>query len=324
MKSLDQLQEMLNTAFASIQYPEKPAGLFDPIAYTMAQGGKRLRPMMVLLACDTWSEEPERAINAAIGIELFHNFTLIHDDIMDDAPLRRGKETVYKKWDANTAILSGDAMFALATEYMARVQSERTPDIIRLFAKTAREVCEGQQFDMEFETSEKIGLCDYLEMIRLKTAVLLACSLETGALIGGAEPDEAKILYDFGIQLGLCFQIKDDYLDLFGDEQLFGKKTGGDIRARKKTYLFLKSMELAGKDTREELSSLYHKNSGKEEEIHRRIVDIYLDLQIREIAQDEMERLFKHSIEILNTLKIDVGKKQRLSVFANNLLNRIH
>jgi len=324
MKSLDQLQEMLNTAFDSIQYPEKPAGLFDPIAYTMALGGKRLRPMMVLRACDTWSDQPEKAMNAAIGIELFHNFTLIHDDIMDDAPLRRGKETVYKKWDANTAILSGDAMFALATEYMARVQSERTPDIIRLFAQTAREVCEGQQFDMDFETSQNIGLCDYLEMIRLKTAVLLACSLETGALIGGAEPDEAKILYDFGIQLGLCFQIKDDYLDLFGDEQLFGKKTGGDIRARKKTYLFLKSMELAGRDTREELSRLYKKNSGIEEEIHRRIVDIYLDLQIREIAQDEMERLFKQSIEILNTLKIDAGKKQRLSVFANNLLNRIH
>lgn len=324
MKSLDQLQEMLNTTFDSIQYPEKPAGLFDPIAYTMALGGKRLRPMMVLLACDTWSDQPEKAMNAAIGIELFHNFTLIHDDIMDDAPLRRGKETVYKKWDANTAILSGDAMFALATEYIARVQSDRTPDIIRLFAQTAREVCEGQQFDMDFETSENIGLCDYLEMIRLKTAVLLACSLETGALIGGAEPDEAKILYDFGIQLGLCFQIKDDYLDLFGDEQLFGKKTGGDIRARKKTYLFLKSIELAGKDTREELTRLYKKNSGIEEEIHRRIVDIYLDLQIREIAQDEMERLFKHSIEILNTLKIDAGKKQRLSVFANNLLNRIH
>lgn len=324
MKSLDQLQEMLNTTFDSIQYPEKPAGLFDPIAYTMALGGKRLRPMMVLLACDTWSDQPEKAMNAAIGIELFHNFTLIHDDIMDDAPLRRGKETVYKKWDANTAILSGDAMFALATEYIARVQSDRTPDIIRLFAQTAREVCEGQQFDMDFETSENIGLCDYLEMIRLKTAVLLACSLETGALIGGAEPDEAKILYDFGIQLGLCFQIKDDYLDLFGDEQLFGKKTGGDIRARKKTYLFLKSIELAGKDTREELTRLYKKNSGIEEEIHRRIVDIYLDLQIREIAQDEMERLFKQSIEILNTLKIDAGKKQRLSVFANNLLNRIH
>jgi len=324
MKSLDQLQEMLSTIFSSVAYPEQPSGLFDPIAYTMALGGKRLRPMMVLLACDTWSDQPERAINAAIGIELFHNFTLIHDDIMDNAPLRRGKETVYKKWDANTAILSGDAMFALSTEYMARIPSEHTPEIIRLFARTAREVCEGQQFDMDFETTDQVGLCDYLEMIRLKTAVLLACSLEIGALTGGAEPGEAKILYDSGIQLGLSFQIKDDYLDLFGDEQLFGKKTGGDIRSRKKTYLFLKALELADASTREELTRLYQKNSGNEDEVHKRIVDIYLDLHIREVAQDEMERMFNRSIEILNTLNIDSEKKQRITLFANSVLNRIN
>lgn len=324
MKSLDELQHAVSAIFSTLIVPDQPAGLFDPIRYTMDLGGKRLRPLMVILACDTYCDRLEPAEKAAIGIELFHNFTLIHDDIMDNAPLRRGKETVYKKWDANTAILSGDAMFALSMEYIARIASPHLAEIMQLFAQTAREVCEGQQFDMDFETLPEVSLCEYMEMIRLKTAVLLACSFKTGALTGGANPEEAERLYEIGIQLGMSFQIMDDYLDLYGDESSFGKKTGGDIRARKKTYLFLKALEVADKLQRSELQELYSQTDTDETGLRKRIEEIYLDLRIREIAQDEMERYFRKAIEGINQLVLPEEKKLRLSTFAHRVLNRTH
>ncbi len=324
MKSLDELQQSVAATFSTLALPGNPEGLFEPIRYTMDLGGKRLRPLMVYLACDTYCDKLEPAIDAAIGIELFHNFTLIHDDIMDNAPLRRGKETVFKKWNANTAILSGDAMFALSMEYIARISSPHLAEIMQLFAKTTREVCEGQQFDMDFESLPEVSLCEYMEMIRLKTAVLLACSFKAGALAGGAASDQADTLYKIGIQLGMSFQIMDDYLDLYGDESSFGKKTGGDIRARKKTYLFLKALEVADRTQREELQSLYSQSNMDEEALRKRLEEIYLDLRIQEITQDEMERYFRKALNGIDQLSLPEERKIRLSAFAHRVLNRTH
>ena len=260
MLSADALQHRINAAFDSLKLPGQPANLYNPVNYTLALGGKRLRPLLVLSACDMFGGEIEDAIHPAIGIELFHNFTLLHDDIMDQAPIRRGKETLYKKWNANIAILSGDAMFAIANGEMVKTRKEVIPALVELFNTTAIQVCEGQQYDMDFEIQTDVAISGYLEMIRLKTAVLLACSLKTGAIIASASVSDQDMIYDTGINLGMAFQLKDDYLDTFGDEKIFGKTPGGDILAGKKTWLFLKLLEKAV-DDRKRLTELYNQQS---------------------------------------------------------------
>lgn len=260
MHSLKALRERINREFAAIGLPAQPANLYDPVTYTLAQGGKRLRPLLALAACELFSGDIEDAIHPAIGIEIFHNFTLLHDDIMDQAPLRRGKETVYKKWNTNIAILSGDTMFALANREIIRTRPDAIAPLAGLFNTTAIEVCEGQQYDMDFESRNDITIPEYLEMIRLKTAVLLACSLKTGAIIAGASADDQNLVYDAGISLGMAFQLRDDYLDTFGDEKVFGKMAGGDILAGKKTWLFLRLLEKTG-DDRQKLSELYNQHT---------------------------------------------------------------
>jgi geranylgeranyl diphosphate synthase type II len=253
MYSLDFIQQRISSAFADARFLHEPIKLYEPISYTLDQGGKRIRPVLVLLACDLFGGDIEKAVFPAMGLEIFHNFTLLHDDIMDNAPLRRGQETVHKKWNDNTAILSGDTMFVLAYEYVAKTDAALLPEVLRLFNDTARKVCEGQQYDMNFETQEKVTIEQYKMMIRLKTAVLIACSLKLGAIIARAEPAEANKLYDFGIELGLAFQLQDDYLDTFGDVAIFGKEIGGDIITHKKTFLFLKAIEV---DRGDELAHL--------------------------------------------------------------------
>lgn len=260
MLSAEALQHRINAAFDSLKLPGQPANLYNPLCYTLALGGKRLRPLLVLAACDLFGGKMEDAIHPAIGIELFHNFTLLHDDIMDQAPIRRGKETVNKKWNTNIAILSGDAMFAIANREMVKTREDVIPALVELFNTTAIQVCEGQQYDMDFELKEDVSIPEYLEMIRLKTAVLLACSLKTGAIIAGASVSDQNLIYDTGIDLGMAFQLKDDYLDTFGDEKVFGKTPGGDILAGKKTWLFLKLLEKAG-DDRKRLTELYNQQS---------------------------------------------------------------
>ena len=261
MYSILDLQDKFNLLIANQVFKKKPHKLYDPIAYTMSHGGKRLRPLLTLLACDLFSGDVEKALYPALAIEVFHNFTLVHDDIMDKAPLRRGKETVYKKWDSNIAILSGDTMFALAYQYALNTDSNLVPKILSVFSQAAIEVCEGQQFDMDFETSPSVSIDEYLEMIRLKTAVLIAVSLQIGAIIGDASEEEIIEMYNFGNNLGMAFQLKDDLLDVYGEQEKFGKKTGGDIVANKKTYLFLKALELCDSDNRQILNDTYN-NSG--------------------------------------------------------------
>ncbi|MDO8994563.1 MAG: polyprenyl synthetase family protein, partial [Daejeonella sp.] len=253
MHSIEQLQNIINKAIAETKYTAKPAELYKPISYLMQLGGKRMRPVLVLVSTELFRGNVSKALDAAIGIELFHNFTLMHDDIMDKAPLRRGNPTVHVKWNESAAILSGDVMFVEAYKLMIRVDDSILRKVLDIFSDTASGVCQGQQADMNFEKRDQVSLKEYIEMIRLKTAVLLAGSMQIGALIGGAEKEQADLLYEFGENLGLAFQLQDDILDVYGDPEKFGKQVGGDILADKKTFLLIKARELANEENASEL-----------------------------------------------------------------------
>ena len=322
MHSFDYLQEKLNRMFASVNFTSGPKELYDPIAYTLSLGGKRIRPLLVLMGCDLYKGDLEKAINVAIGIELFHNFTLMHDDIMDQAPIRRGKDTVYKKWNANVAILSGDTMFALATEYISNIQTTVLAEVLQVFTMTARQVCEGQQYDMNFESRENVFLPDYIRMIRLKTAVLIACSLKLGAVVAGANSEEKKRIYAFGENLGLAFQLQDDLLDTFGEENKLGKEIGGDIIAKKKTFLYVKALELANDMQREELLRYLSTLSMTPDAKIRRVKELYRILHIEEITKAEISGYFDKALQCLDQLDVEQNDKTELRGFANRLLIR--
>jgi len=257
MRSINELQDLIKKAFNPALFTHEPAELYDPITYTLNLGGKRIRPLLVLLGCDLFGGNIEKAMPAAIAIELFHNFTLLHDDIMDCAPLRRGQETVYKKWNTNIAILSGDTMFAVAYEYLSQSNPQVLPSALSEFTRTARLVCEGQQYDMNFEQQKLVSINDYLKMIRLKTAVLIGCSLKLGSILANVPDPETEKIYSFGENIGMAFQLQDDLLDVFGDEQKFGKEIGGDIVSGKKTFLLLKAFEIASQKERTELEKCF-------------------------------------------------------------------
>jgi geranylgeranyl diphosphate synthase type II len=261
MITLKEIQNLLDKKFSSLKLDGTPPELYAPISYTVSWSGKRIRPVLLLIACDLFGGNTNIASDSAVGLELFHNFTLIHDDIMDNAPLRRGKPTVFKKWDSNIAILSGDTMFALAYKQVIRTKSPFLKKILDVFTQTAVEVCEGQQMDLNFESVDNVSIEEYLNMIRLKTAVLIGASLKIGALIAGADKKNTDIIYKFGENIGMAFQLQDDYLDAFGDEKQFGKKTGGDIIENKKTYLYLKACEISDKKNLKILNDLYKINS---------------------------------------------------------------
>jgi geranylgeranyl diphosphate synthase type II len=322
MYSIDLLQQKINASIADLHLDREPKALFQPIRYSMSIGGKRMRPLLCLMACDLVGGDIIQAMPAALGIEIFHNFTLVHDDIMDNAPLRRGQETVYKKWNTNIAILSGDTMFALAYEHMAASPRHVLPDILDVFTNTAREVCEGQQYDMDFELQDDTSLEEYLRMIRLKTAVLLGCSLKVGALAGGGDRDTADRLYRIGENLGIAFQIRDDYLDTFGDEKLFGKKTGGDILANKKTYLYLAALIHGRSEVSEELKKIYLENTMEPEAKIRKVKALFTEARVGELCESTTAAYYQAALDEFEKLNITGERIIPLKEFARKLIGR--
>lgn len=278
---------------------------------------------MVLMATDLFGGDVEKALYPAMGLEIFHNFTLLHDDIMDQAPLRRGRPTVHSRWDINTAILSGDTMFVIAYEYVAKTEPALLPSVLDLFNDTARKVCEGQQYDMNYETMQVVTIDDYLMMIRLKTAVLIACSLKLGAIIAGASTTDAEIIYDAGIELGLAFQLQDDYLDAFGDVSVFGKTIGGDISTNKKTFLYLKALEVARDNDLESFRLLTDPAEAPSGKVDRTIA-LYRKLNIDRITAMEVESHHNKAMEILKRLSVDPEQSSELIKIMNKMLARDH
>jgi len=321
MNTIQDLQLRIDEAFGAIRFPSAPADLYNPITYTLGLGGKRLRPLLVLVSCQMFGGEIADAINPAIGIELFHNFTLLHDDIMDGAPLRRGKESVYKKWNSNVAILAGDTMFALANKYMLRTKPQAISQVIELFNQTAIEVCEGQQYDMDYEKQQNVSIPDYIEMIRLKTAVLLAASLKTGAIIAGAGAVDCNHIYDFGINIGLAFQIKDDLLDVYGDQEKIGKVSGGDIIAGKKTYLYLKALESAGSQS-EFFSELYTAHNIPSAEKVAKVKKVFNQLDIEQHTRQLIDEYYQKALHDLSCISLSEEAMEALSDYTAELMER--
>jgi geranylgeranyl diphosphate synthase type II len=300
----------------------EPKGLYEPIYYILAAGGKRIRPALTLMACNLYTDEIDEAIAPALGIEVFHNFTLLHDDIMDNADMRRGRETVHKKWNNNTAILSGDAMQILAYKLIGQTPESKLKPVLDIFSQTALEICEGQQLDVDFEVRDNVTTDDYLEMIRLKTAVLLACSLQTGGIIAGANDADCKALYNFGVYLGLAFQLMDDILDVYGDEKTFGKKIGGDILLNKKTYMLLTAQNLAKDEIKENLTKYLSDKEFAPDKKIKAVTDIYNALGVKSLCEDKMKFYFDSAIAELDKIGVDDAKKHELRKLAEKLLYR--
>lgn len=290
----------------------------------MDLGGKRMRPVLVLLSTELFGGNVMKAVDAAIGIELFHNFTLMHDDIMDKAPLRRGKPTVHAKWSESAAILSGDVMFVEAYKMMIRVGDSILREVLDIFSDTASAVCQGQQADMNFEQREDVSMEEYLQMINQKTAVLLAGSMQIGALIGGAEKEQSKLLYKFGENLGLAFQLQDDILDVYGDPEKFGKRVGGDILANKKTFLLIKAKDLAKHNKNVDLAKWLNGTSYNDTEKIKAITSIYDSLEVRKLAENQMEEFVRKAVTALDQITSENGTKALLKSFAESLLIREH
>ncbi|MFH1159829.1 MAG: polyprenyl synthetase family protein [bacterium] len=322
MPSTEYLMKKIQDAFPVGKFLDVPQELYDPIEYALLQGGKRLRPLLVLLSCELFGGDPDEAMNPAIGVEIFHNFTLLHDDIMDQAPLRRGTPTVYTKWNSNVAILSGDTMFVMAYEYVCRVAPSKLPDVLATFNDTARKVCEGQQYDMNFETRETVSLEDYTLMIRLKTAVLIACCVKVGAIMAGAREADAENIYKFGENLGMAFQLQDDLLDAFGDTSKFGKEIGGDIVTNKKTFLYLKTFELAQGETLEALRTLFRDPQIRPEEKVSGIREIYARLNVEVLTHEIIEEYLKKAMYYLDLVEVDEALKIGLRSLAKELIHR--
>ncbi len=311
-----------------LEYIEKkdwvrePKNLYEPIDYILQLSGKRIRPILTLMSADILSGDFKKALPAALAVEVFHNFTLVHDDIMDDAPLRRGKQTVHEKWNLNTGVLSGDAMLILAYQYFENYEAGTFQKLAKLFSKTALEVCDGQQLDIDFETRNDVTITEYINMIRLKTSVLVAAALKMGAIVAKASEKDANLLYEYGLNLGLAFQLQDDYLDTFGDPETFGKQVGGDIIENKKTYLFLKAMELANNDDKQKLQFFYkqklEENSIKIDEVTR----IFERCDIPGLIQKLIQDYTNLSFDSLNQMNISLENKEKLIQFGTFLMAR--
>jgi len=299
-----------------------PFNLYHPIEYTLNMGGKRLRPVMVLLANELFGGKVDGAINAALAVEIFHNFTLLHDDIMDNADMRRNKPAVHKKYNENIAILSGDAMSIMAYRYLLKTQAEKLPEIISLFTETAIEVCEGQQYDMDFENRLDVTVDEYMEMIRLKTAVLLACSFKVGALAANAGEADAENIYRFGINLGLAFQLQDDLLDCYADQNKFGKRIGGDIVANKKTFLLINAIERSDDNLKQSLLSWLQAEDFDEDKKIAAIKSIYEETGVKEICEEAIINHYNKALSSLKKIGLDEDKKSVLHLLAKSIINR--
>ncbi|WP_339623378.1 polyprenyl synthetase family protein [uncultured Winogradskyella sp.] len=301
---------------------KEPKNLYHPINYILNLGGKRLRPVLTLMTAEIFGGNVNKAMNAALSIEVFHNFSLVHDDIMDDAPLRRGKATVHEKWDINTGILSGDAMLIMAYQLFENYKPSTFLALAKLFSKTALEVCEGQQYDVDFETRSDVTISEYLKMIEYKTAVLVGAAMKMGAIVADASEEDQNAIYDFGRYLGIAFQLQDDYLDAFGNPETFGKQVGGDIIENKKTYLYLKALEFLGTSERLQLEDLFAKNFEDNTEKIKTVKQFFISSGSAEATQREIENYTLKAFLILENLNISASKKMQLKDFGNSLMTR--
>jgi geranylgeranyl diphosphate synthase type II len=322
MHTTAELQQILETAIQNLKFPNHPKQLYDPITYIINLGGKRIRPLLVLMATELFGKDANDAVHAAMAIEVFHNFTLVHDDIMDNAPLRRGKATVHEKWSTNTAILSGDVMMVEANKNLAKVNPVFLKDALDTFNSTAQGVCEGQQLDMEFEGRKDVSIDEYIDMIRLKTAVLLGGALKLGAIIAGASAKEADLIYQFGESIGIAFQLQDDILDVYADPEKFGKQVGGDIIANKKTFLLLKAFELAEQEKLEQLKNWTNLETFNVQQKVDAIKAIYDDLDIQNIARQTMNNYSDKALAYLEQIEISNEAKSNLLTLTSQLIAR--
>jgi len=319
MKTFQEYLDTVNQAIASIPYPAAPRQLYEPISYHMALGGKRVRPVLTLMACDAMGGDLSQALDAAIGLEMFHNFTLLHDDVMDNADVRRGKTTVHRRWNDNTAILSGDTMLTIATQYIARSASW---PVVDLFNKTAIEIYEGQQWDMDYEHRNDVTVDEYINMIRLKTSVLLGCSLKTGALIAGAGDEDANRLYEAGVNMGLAFQLRDDVLDVWGNPETFGKEIGGDIMNNKKTFLLINAMLLARGDDADELRHWLNDPYATRDDKVKGVTALYERLGVRQLAEDAIVLYNDLAVAAFSQVAMADDARQAFIALSNRLAGR--
>lgn len=322
MHDLKSCQNIIEEKISGLEFPESPGELYEPIKYILKLGGKRIRPVFTLMAHNLFSDDLAEAINPALAIEVFHNFTLLHDDIMDNADKRRGQKTVHKKWNENTAILSGDAMMILAYEYITRCSPEKKADVFRVFNHTAMEVCEGQQLDMNFENLEIVPINDYINMIRLKTSVLIAAALQIGAITAGANQQDQQLLYDFGLNLGIGFQLQDDFLDVFANPEKFGKKVGGDIVQNKKTFLLISALNYSDKNLVNELKKLILLSEKDMKKKVQGVKEIYNRMKIPEITKTRINEYFQLGMKKLELVGVDDKRKSNLISLAKSLMVR--
>lgn len=317
-----QLLDKINGYLQQIPYSRPPKGLYDPIEYELALGGKRIRPVLMLMAYNLYKEDVDTILPQAAGLEIYHNHTLLHDDLMDKADMRRNKPTVHKVWDDNTAILSGDAMLILAYRMMAQCASDRLKEVIGIFTETTMEICEGQQWDMEFETRMDVTVDEYINMIRLKTSVLLAAALKIGACLAGASESDAQKLYDFGVKMGLAFQLQDDWLDVYGNPEVFGKNIGGDILCNKKTYMLITALEKADTGQRAELDKWINAVGCNPAEKIEAVTRIYNEIGIGRICEEKIESYYKQGLEVLDSVDLPVQNKEVLKSFVCGMMDR--
>lgn len=322
MFTTNELLEKINRHISELKFTRQPEGLYEPVSYVLSLGGKRIRPLLMLMAYNLYKEDVEQIFSPATGIEVYHNYTLLHDDLMDKAEMRRGKSTVHKVWNENAAILSGDAMLVLAYQFMAACPSASLKEVLDLFSMTALEICEGQQMDMEFESRKDVSEAEYLEMIRLKTSVLLACSLKIGAVLAGASQEDADRLYDFGINLGVAFQLKDDLLDVYGNPEVFGKNIGGDILCNKKTYLLIKAFERADEQQRRALSFWIDADTYVPEKKITAVTALYDEIGVKNLCESLMEEYTFCARAALLSVAVSDERKQALKELMEQLMFR--
>ena len=320
INNISTYQDFIKSEIENLSIPSKPANLYSPITYILNLGGKKMRPVLTLMACELFQADFTKAKGAALAVELFHNFSLIHDDIMDEAPLRRGNETVHEKWNTNIGILSGDALLVVAYQQLAVYEPNVLAKLFPLFNQTAIEVCEGQQYDMDFEQRDDVAIAEYLQMIKFKTAVLLGCSLQMGAIVGGAGQSDSQELYNFGVNLGLAFQLQDDILDVYADQNKFGKQVGGDIIANKKTYLLIKAFEDSNPTQKDQLNALMTETclTTKVDGVKA----IYAELDVKGKAEFKMDEYYQIALKNLSAIEISKEKKQPLLELAHFLMGR--
>ena len=322
MKTSNEILSSINAFIEQLPYERKPFSLYEPIQYVLSLGGKRIRPVLMLLSYQLYKDEPEQILMPAVALETYHNYTLLHDDLMDNADLRRGQATVHKRWDDNTAILSGDSMLVLAYERMAKVPADKLATILSLFTETALEIGEGQQYDMEFERRDDVREEEYIEMIRLKTSVLLACAMKMGAILAGASDEDAENLYKYGEQVGLAFQLQDDLLDVYGDPSVFGKAIGGDITSNKKTYMLINAFLRADDRQSQELHRWVDAVSFDRQEKIKAVTDLYNQIGIRQLCEKKINYYFEQAKQYLACINVPAERKQLLIDFTNEMMHR--